>query len=472
MRSRENGEALVALLPLLVHPDIDRALAARLAAEKLLEQTLPQDLDWLEKEVRSRSRRDVYYVDASAGPVRWRRLTKAALIELSAQAGGDTLLKVASFHDNGYVREAAVSLLDLYTDGSELPFLLLRVNDWVKAVQRAGQTAVERRLVAGYAPRFFDNIYLCGQMEKQRRNDLSGLYGRVRALLCSDAAAAAREAASRSADRHVRRAAFALSVQASQAELTGLRQVILQALSSPDLWLRICAARTARARLYGAELREVLGQARGDRSVPVRREALLGFIDEHPELCRSLLDPCASLREMVRFYLRKQANLDFAAVYRNELERLAAAAPTPGLGARLATALAGLGETGKPSDAELVELHTIDERPRVRQAALRALHRLDGGRRLATLAAALGDAHPGVFRTALLALGPELPLLGEHFLLRAFTEQPDPNCRRQLLPAMTHLPADARLRCLRQALSDPDSEVSVLARRLLHSDGG
>lgn len=463
--THQDFRALAAALPLLFDADSARAALARQDAESLLARLAGRDLAAVEQVIRASGYQGAAAYASSPMGTSWRRLEPADLPRFSREPGGGTLVKLASFHPNGFVRAAAVRLLDEVSDGSELPFLLVRCNDWVPAVQSAAVAAVERRLLSSYAPHFIASVYLGERLIDQRRNKLDALHQRVQLLLRSPSASAVREAALGSTDRHVRRAAFLLSAEADAVDLRGL---VLRALDSDDLGMRLWAVRMARVRLLGPALQEVLGQARADRSVPVRREALMGFLDDPSALRQSLLDPCKSLRELVRFYLRQQGPLDFAPIYRQEVMRLAVLGTQPGVGARLATAIAGLGETGSASDADSIELFTIDDRPRVRKAALLALGRLAGEGGQATLAAALSDPHPGVCQAALHALGGRLLLVGETAVWRAFGEQRSPQCRRYLVRALAYLPRWASVRCLLRASGDPDPAVAAEAQlRLL-----
>lgn len=458
--------ALGLLLPYLQASPPSLAFAARDAAGQLLDAVPHEEFGWLEQELRLRSRRGEYYRLDDAPD--WSGLTPEALRRLRQEPGGTALVRVASFHANGFVREAAVYALDRDESGGELRYLLLRLNDWVQAIHHAARNAIERRLTPEYVPHFLGNIALCRRLGEQRRNPLRPLYEAIEQLLRSPAAAPARLHAEQSPDRHVRRAAFLLSAESPVTDDASLRALLLRALASDDLWLRIWATRTARTRLYGPALREALGQARGDRSVPVRREALLGFVEEFPELRKSLLDPSASLREMVHYYLRKKANLDLAAIYRQELEPPEASPEAvPGSATKLATALAGLGETGAAADADLVELFTIDDRPRVQRAALTALARLAPESSRPTLAAALGSPYPSVCRAVLAALGPQLPLVDAEALWRAYGDQPAPRCRLFLVKAFGQLPRWVSIRYLLLCCADRDQAVAAEALRLV-----
>jgi hypothetical protein len=401
--SRQESMALAALLPLLLDVDAERAVPARLAAEDLLARMEGRDPAWIEQTIRA-----VGYQSAAASAsmgTSWRMVDPADLPRLCQEPGGGALVKLTSFHPNGFVRATAVRLLDAMSDGRELPFLLVRCNDWVPAVQQAAAAAVERRLMSTYAGHFFASASLGDHLLELRRNKLDGLHERVQSLLRSPSARAAREAALDSDDRQVRRAAFRLS-----ADCGGdVRGLLLRALCCDDLWVRLWAVRLARARLYGPALREVLAQARGDRSVPVRREALLGLKDDPLELLQSLFDPSRGVRDMVCFYLRNKTHLDLASLYRQEVTRLAALGAQPRAGAQLATALYGLSETG----------------------------------------------------SAVQALGRRMLLVGESALWRAFQEQRSPQCRLYLIGALASLPRWTSVRCLLRASGDPDPAVAA-----------
>ena len=63
-------------------------------------------------------------------------------------------LRSASLDANGFVREDAVKRLAKVATGEELPYLLLRLNDWVPQVRDAAREAVLARITPEYAPHF------------------------------------------------------------------------------------------------------------------------------------------------------------------------------------------------------------------------------------------------------------------------------------------------------------------------------
>lgn len=87
------------------------------------------------------------------------------------EATAAALIGAASFHASGYVRAAAVRLLDEIETSVELRYLLIRLNEWVPAVRSAAQRAVQRRLKPGYAVAFARDIDLIERLLHWERAD-------------------------------------------------------------------------------------------------------------------------------------------------------------------------------------------------------------------------------------------------------------------------------------------------------------
>ena len=501
----ETVDPLLAALAALGEPGVtDLASAAPGSLADWLATVPTAVLPAIADVLRRRIRWGWQYGEPTAARTSERRLLQrqtAALAELPANS---LLTALASLHGSGYVREAALRRLLDGCDGSEVPFLLLRCNDWVPAIAQLAQAGLRARLRPEYARHLLRSYRLIELLQHAQRNVLSDLLREVRGTLQQPAAWPVLFEARDHADKQVRRAAYLLHADAVLTEdaagaESALRELLRSALQSRDLWLRIWAARTARARLYGRALVEVLSPAQRDRSAPVRREALLAFLDDFPELRRSLLDPCAGLRAMVRFYLRKKAHLDFAALYRHELRtawQTDCAESSPATVRRICIALDGLGETTstaaplKPtapppdgvasmdSPALSPEAFLYDARPRVRRSALRALvrgdHSADKAPSLSALQAALGDSSAGVVRCALELLASEaggaaLLRLGADTLWQAFCSRSEPGTRRRILSALGQFGRWTRLGYLLRACDESDPQLAAMARRAVAS---
>lgn len=502
---RHSVQPLVLALDSLLLPTLgERPEAEAGSLPRWLDTLALSDLPVIEQAVRRQIRWGWQYEEPALAPSRARRELAQYALTLRQLPSDALLTGLASFHGSGFVREAALHRLLDNRSGCEVPLLLLRCNDWVPAVARLAQDGLRQRLQPASAAHLLHSYALIEQLGRARRNSLSPLLSELRSLLLHPASWPLLRQSGEHRDKQVRRAACLLLAEAVWAQPAplcerDLRDHLLQVMRSPDLWLRLWAARTARARLYGKALSDVLAPAQRDRSAPVRREAVLAFLDDFPELRRGLLDPCAGLRAMVRFYLRKKANLDLAAVYRHELNEAWQAdceRPSATTLRRICVALDGLGETGAgepsqslaappavtardwqpgPPEAEIL---FYDRRPRIRRAALRLLLRLDRSHgqetSLAALRTALGDSAPGVVRCAVEILHSEagsqaLTRLGAEAIWQAFESRPEPGARRRLLRVLSQFGRWTRLGYLLRACQDPDAQVALLARTAAES---
>jgi len=328
--------------------------------------------------------------------VGWRTLRPVDLSRFSAFGDLEVaVVGVASFHGNGYVREAAVTRLASLAGGRELPFLLVRLNDWVTQVAEAARIAVERRLTSAYASAFFDNLPILLRLGLSRRREHDAVLDRIYALL---RAPEHREVLARwleAPQRGVRRATFRLAREAPHADRLGL---LRQALRDSDTLIRLEAVADARRRLSGDALQSMLPAILADPHPSIRGEGITAAAerlgdDAEKWLTAGLLDPSKSVREIARFFLRRSGlRSDFAAYYRERLH-------DPDV-QRLASAIAGLGETGGASDVHLVLPFLEHERPKVRRPALRALSSLDPEATLPRIVEMLHDPAPSVSHAA------------------------------------------------------------------------
>ena len=86
---------------------------------------------------------------------------------------------------NGRTRQAAVKELARRTHGMELPFLLLRLNDWAWQVRTQAANALKDRLHAGYAGHWVRWVPLADRVTQGLREDHAWLMPELQALLGS-----------------------------------------------------------------------------------------------------------------------------------------------------------------------------------------------------------------------------------------------------------------------------------------------
>lgn len=306
-----------------------------------------------------------------------------------------TLLALASFHGVGFVRERAIDLLDAETSGAELPFLLVRLNDWVNPVQRRAFRAVRARIRDDYAPHFARWLELLFRMREARRNQLSDIVQCALTLLTSAIGRPHLEALFDAQGRRLRKCAFQLAAERFSG--ADRRAVLHTALRDRDLGTRLWAARLALESGFLFDEMEIdpCGAIRvGWLRARVERDDMAAI----PLLRRALFDAAASVRASARFHLsRLQPESRVAELYRAALDR-------PDDVAVLAIAISGLAEVGTRDDAALISFLTSSASVRVAKAAIRACARLARQECTREIIEALNDPRVGVSRAARIAL--------------------------------------------------------------------
>ncbi|MBW3597624.1 MAG: hypothetical protein KY475_10150, partial [Planctomycetes bacterium] len=122
----ESGEpaALPAIMRFVFARSAEVQIAAHQAVDRLISCVPFENLLHLSEHVRRSWRWDV--------SEEWRNFSPGIVSSLAIGTRPATsVLGLASFHPSGYVRHQAVRLLAEVRGGSELPYLLIRQNDWV-----------------------------------------------------------------------------------------------------------------------------------------------------------------------------------------------------------------------------------------------------------------------------------------------------------------------------------------------------
>jgi len=304
------------------------------------------------------------------------------------------VLCVFSCAPNGHTREAAIHELDTIKNGNELPFLLLRANDWVYEVQRAARKAIFYRIRADYAQHFVRALPLVARLSGHRRVDQTDLVRQVELFLLEQGAEALLDGR-RSSEQSVRRACVRLMVRSADdrfgAQLRG-------SIDDSDPVVAVCAIRYVCSRATDTQLSELVSRVGSFRHPRVRYALLESnatrFASGTAHVFRdALFDRNRSIRELARYQLRDDMEVANGHIY-------ALALPLA-KGMRLLATLAGLGDIARPEHTSAVR--PFLERnypPRIRLEALTTYARLtkdlDG-----VLLAALADPSTGLSKLAL-----------------------------------------------------------------------
>jgi HEAT repeat protein len=446
--------AIPDLLPLVLTRSSDIAREATRVIERLLECVKPAEYSRFDE-----------YLRVGDLDWKWRRETWADLqvqdVKRFAKLseGAASFLGVLSCHWSGYIRESAVRELGQFTSGAELPFLLLRVNDWVGNVREIARSLVLARIRLEYASAFLKWLPLVLRLRLTRRGKNEEIIERVTELFKSGEIARLLEAGRKSEDRLTRRFFYEASLSGRQE---GEDALLAQALLDSDFHIRVIATRALEHRPPSAEAQRMLEAGLRSSFSRVRQEALRSYAEKYPgsaeaELKRALFDLNISIREEAQFYLNKTGTVDLRAFY---IENIPASS-----GKALASSLAGLGERGRKEDTALVSQCLAAEQPLVRAAALRAIAKLDPGYAAVIFLEALCDESAKVGREASFGLQKRVNSVGGERLWDAFLRCKSPRGKRGVLFLLARLSKWESLGYLLQALGEPDKSVSEAAAR-------
>jgi hypothetical protein len=390
-----------ALVPQLLWFAFDKSAPTAAAARRALAACLSVATSDELLAIDARCRRSWWY----AGNGGWPELGPGDVMRFATATDDTRILGALSFHPNGRIRERAVAHLASRAGGDELPFLLIRLNDWVSEVARRAERAVMRRIVPEYAVALADNLQIVLRLGDMRRRRHDGVIDGVVALLLAPESRSALDRALADADRRVRRLLFRRALGAPGVDTTMLLQ---RALADEDMPVRLAAVRIARG-LSREVIEQLLPTLLRDPSPAVRSEGLTAAVSldaatADGALFAALLDRAKSVRETARFYLRRQRGFDaFAAFYR---ERIAEMSGRTRRVRKLTPAIDGLGEVGQRSDLAVLIPYLDDARPALRAAAVRAMALIDFDESAERLVEMLGDPSPSVTRRVRQVLEP------------------------------------------------------------------
>lgn len=299
---------------------------------------------------------------------------------------------LATFHPSGYVREDAVK--SLAGEDDALPYLLLRLNDWVEPVAYSARQAVQACLATASRAAVIHCLPIVERLRSMRRRDLHAVIDSIEHRMADPSALPALREAFTSAPRFVRRAC--VRYVGSQTSEDSVR-LLVSLTGDQDPVVASRATSSLVGVLPPAVLQTYLGPLLRSRVGKVRLLSLNALVasgasDSEGALQRATLDRTSAVRELARYELSRRGPVDFLSSY--------AAALRSGQLAVLVPALCGLRESGSKADAPLAAPFVSHHSTRVRAAAVQTLGKLDPDAYGTALGRSLEDPSPRVVRVA------------------------------------------------------------------------
>lgn len=334
------------------------------------------------------------------------------------------ILGLASFHPNGYFREKAVRALSRMTSGAELPYLVIRLNDWVPGIWERSKTAVLQRLNPQNARAIIDALPLIFRLRGRSRHDHHDLVDTAITALSEPEARPELELGLRSKDGSIRRCCLQLVIEAGFFDNS---TIIDHLIKEPVPTNRSFILRQISSGLTPEEFRPYRSALLRDRSAPVRLTALrllhqFNPADSIAELELAVSDEDPAVREAARFLLNEiDANYDFPRIYREILRD--PSVPYRG-------AISGLGETGQADDTKYIMPILKVDKVRWVRSGLRAIAKLDFPSSKDALITFLADPRTGIAKEARRLLYGRINVNDAELIHRDYFEN-KPDVRRQ-----------------------------------------
>jgi HEAT repeat protein len=280
-----------------------------------------------------------------------------------------TILGLSSFHPNGYFREKAVKALSGNITGQELPYLLIRLNDWVPIVRNAAKSAIIKNIRAENARNIIDNLPLILRLKNCERDQHKDIINRVFEILSNDTSHGELIYGLKSKDSKVRLHCFDIIID---LKLLDNKQLISYLLKEKVPYIRMAILNKINEVITLDEFKPFILKLLNDKYVPIRLTALEMLYKYDADRCieelvKLLTDKSSSVRERARFLLKNHGYDDFASYYIDSIHKHN---NTYG-------AICGLGEVGKAEDTKYLMQFLESDKVNIIKATIKALSRLD-----------------------------------------------------------------------------------------------
>ncbi len=300
------------------------------------------------------------YASDYQGSYCWDEVTPDIVKEYS----NDThILGLFSFNGNGWVRQAAVEQLRKVDDEDVIPYLLLRVNDWVDPIQRLASSAIRSKLSPRYIDIFISHLKLIGGFSGKNRVNLLPLREAIaKAIIDREDKL---EVALSTGDFRLRRSIYKLIWSTPSL---GKESLVKNALKDADSFIRLQAAKYLLAHNDKDLINQFLHELIIDKWYALRLIALKVTIDNDNAktegiLIKLVVDRSRTVRETARYYLIKRKLVSD----KSEFVPLYVEAINSG---DIVSGLMGLAECGSSVDIAHAQPYLDDERPKVACSAL------------------------------------------------------------------------------------------------------
>ena len=387
----------------------------------------------------------------------WRNINPKELFHpLMTEEEKIAILGLSSFHPNGYFREKAIIALSDMKTGGAIPYLLIRINDWVRAVRITSKKQLLRYTKSEYAEYFVNNLPLVLRLKECSRDEHVDVIDAVVSIISSEEGSKRLIDGLKSADSKVRLACYKIILQ---IKVMDNRSIINYLIKDNNPYNRLFVLRNIRQKITQDEFIDISQLLLQDKFAQIRIfaiELLYSFMQKESItiLEKSLFDNNQSVRELSRYLLSKHNKYDFAAIYRNEIEK----------SERLYPSICGLGEIGNINDSEIVVKFMESDVVKIVKASINALAKLDMQGHNDKILLFLNDDRVGVSKAAKRVLSKEVNVGDAYIIYRIFEKATYNHVKINSCVLLCSLSKWNSIRYIIEFCADKNEDVSLLGQ--------
>ncbi|CAH2713630.1 hypothetical protein BACCIP111895_00766 [Neobacillus rhizosphaerae] len=309
-----------------------------------------------------------------------------------------TILGFCTFHPNGYFREKALHDLDSFSSGKELPYLILRCNDWVREVRETAKKYVESRISIKYVEHLVQNLPLIFQLKNAERDDHSELFEKVVNLLSQKESLPFIDQGTKSEISKIRYFCYKVIIY---SKMFNKKMLVNYLKAEREPHSRLLLFNEIINDISQDEFNEYYSILKKDKFPMIRAKILERYYSFYPdqstcELEKALVDKSGAIRSIARFLLKKQNITNFAPYYEEFIKQKS--------NVNLRGAILGLGEVGNTEQVKLIIPFIKDNRVGIVKAAIRSIMMIDANKYIDNFIEMLNHEHKGVSKEAMRCL--------------------------------------------------------------------
>lgn len=278
-------------------------------------------------------------------------------------------LKILCCHPNGYIRYKAIITLAKRSISEAIPFLIIRLNDWVEEIKSACLNILEDIANSKFICHFIECLSLLSQLKNKERYNQINFIKNIEKRLITQCSEGLFDKIN-SPERICARYAFTLLTNSDSPAM--LEQLLTTTINHKDIIIKLNAFNLAVNYYDLNNLLIFIKKTKDDKLIPIRKKTLYAFIKYFPQHSRKVLeyalfDPSSSIRAMSRYYLKQQGINEFSDYYKDALIRQ---------DKKIKPVILGLSESGKQHDFHLLRPFLTKHHTNLNTVLLKATFKL------------------------------------------------------------------------------------------------